>query len=81
MPNAIAAAEFLSSRTDLFSDGVTDDADASGAPVGAWQGGSALATGDGNVNVVHLGRIMVDGTYAKVYVDAKRVANVPNFTS
>ena len=25
------------------------------------------------------GRVMMDGTYAKVYVDAVRVANVPNF--
>ena len=36
-------------------------------------------SGGGPVNVVHMGRIMMDGTYAKVYVDAVRVANVPNF--
>ena len=31
------------------------------------------------VNLVHMGRIMVDGTYIKVYVNERRVANVPNF--
>lgn len=30
-------------------------------------------------NLVHLGRVMVDGSYAKVYVNEVRVANVPNF--
>ena len=36
-------------------------------------------SGGGPVNVVYRGRIMIDGTYAKVYVDAVRAANVPNF--
>ena len=39
----------------------------------------AAISGGGPVNVVHLGRILMDGSYAKVYVDAMRVANVPNF--
>ena len=41
--------------------------------------GAATGVGNGLVNVVHLGRITMDGSYAKVYVDATRVANVPNF--
>ena len=40
--------------------------------------GNAIS-GGGTVNVVHLGRIMMDGSYAKVYIDAVRVANVPNY--
>ena len=42
--------------------------------------GSAVTGGEGDQhNLIHLGRVMVDGSYIKVYVDARRVANVPNF--
>lgn len=43
-------------------------------------GGGASSRGDDQLNAVHLGRVLVDGTYAKVYIDGKRMANVPNFT-
>jgi outer membrane protein OmpA-like peptidoglycan-associated protein len=43
--------------------------------------GSASVVGEAPMNVVHMARIMVDGSYVKVYVDAKRVANIPNFSS
>jgi outer membrane protein OmpA-like peptidoglycan-associated protein len=34
--------------------------------------------GDDDYNKMRRGRIMVDGAYAKVYVDDKRIVNVPN---
>jgi OmpA-OmpF porin, OOP family len=44
--------------------------------------GTAQYTGDQNLSgLVHMGRIMVDGAYAKVFVNERRVANVPNFTT
>jgi OmpA-OmpF porin, OOP family len=49
-------------------------------------GGIARPTGDAmssgtsdQQNLIHMGRVMVDGNYAKIYVNARRVANVPNF--
>ena len=42
--------------------------------------GAAETAGRGDQrNLVHLGRVMVDGSYAKVYVNETRAANVPNF--
>ena len=41
--------------------------------------GPATTPGNSGQNLTHQGRILVDGSYAKVYVDARRVANVPNF--
>jgi OmpA-OmpF porin, OOP family len=44
--------------------------------------GRAASGGSGDQrNLIHMGRVMVDGSYAKVYVNARRVANVPNFNS
>jgi OmpA-OmpF porin, OOP family len=44
--------------------------------------GTAEYAGDYNLRgLVHMGRIMVDGGYAKVFVNERRVANVPNFTT
>ena len=55
-------------------------ADAYGGVVTA--GGRASSGGNSDQrNLVHMGRIMVDGSYAKVYVNARRVANVPNFSA
>jgi len=44
--------------------------------------GSAESSGSSDQeDLIHMGRVMVDGSYAKVYVNAQRVANVPNFNS
>jgi OOP family OmpA-OmpF porin len=45
-------------------------------------GGSAENQGDSELREqVHMGRVMVDGSYTKVYVNSTRVANVPNFNT
>lgn len=45
-------------------------------------GGTAEMYGSSDqYNLIHMGRVMVDGTYGKVYVNARRVANVPNFNA
>lgn len=41
--------------------------------------GAATMPGTGGDNLTHQLRILVDGSYAKVYIDARRVANVPNY--
>lgn len=41
--------------------------------------GGAKMPGNGGENLTHQLRILVDGPYAKVYVDSRRVANVPNY--
>ncbi len=41
--------------------------------------GEAKMPGNGGENLTHQLRILVDGSYAKVYIDARRVANVPNY--
>lgn len=69
----------------LYTDGSTDGsthftfrADGGGGLVNGSVGSAAMP-GNGGENLTHQLRILVDGSYAKVYVDARRVANVPNF--
>ncbi|MDZ7629893.1 MAG: OmpA family protein [Gemmatimonadaceae bacterium] len=55
-------------------------ADAYGAVV--TPGGTASSRlGSDQRELIHQGRVTMDGSYAKVYVNARRVANVPNFNS
>lgn len=69
----------------IYPDGKVDGANrfefsANGGGGIGREGGGASSRGDDQLNAIHLGRIMVDGTYAKVYIDGKRMANVPNFS-
>jgi len=41
--------------------------------------GAAKMWGNAGENLTHQLRILVDGSYAKVYIDARRVSNVPNY--
>lgn len=52
--------------------------DASGA-VKTPGGTASSGLGSDQRGLIHQGRVTVDGSYAKVYVNARRVANVPNF--
>ena len=68
----------------MYSDGTTDGSShfsfsADGGGGISQPGGGANTPGNGGQNLTHQLRVMVDGAYAKVYVDARRVANVPNF--
>ncbi len=68
----------------IYSDGTTNGSthfnfSADGGGGLGRPGGGATTPGNSGQNLIHQGRIMVDGAYAKVYVDARRVANVPNF--
>jgi len=68
----------------MYTDGTTDGDthflfDAAGGGGIGRPGGGASTRGDGGQNLTHQLRILVDGSYAKVFVDARRVANVPNF--
>ncbi len=42
-------------------------------------GAASSGLGSDQLGLIHMGRVTVDGTYAKVYVNERRVANVPNF--
>ena len=42
-------------------------------------GSASSGLGTDQHNLIHMGRVTVDGSYAKVYVNERRVANVPNF--
>jgi OmpA-OmpF porin, OOP family len=45
-------------------------------------GGTASSgLGSDQHELIHMGRVTMDGSYAKVYVNERRVANVPNFNS
>jgi OmpA-OmpF porin, OOP family len=68
----------------MYSDGSTDGSshftfDASGGGGIGMSGGGASTPGRDGQNLTHQLRVLVDGAYAKVYVDARRLANVPNF--
>jgi OmpA-OmpF porin, OOP family len=68
----------------MYTDGTTDGSThftfgAAGGGGLARPEGEAETPGNGGENLSHQLRILVDGAYAKVYVDARRVANVPNY--
>ncbi len=68
----------------MYSDGTTNGSthftfDATGGGGIGRPGGAASTPGNGGQNLTHQLRILVDGAYAKVYIDARRVANVPNY--
>jgi outer membrane protein OmpA-like peptidoglycan-associated protein len=68
----------------MYTDGTTNGGThftfgASGGGGLRMPGGSATMYGTDGTNLTHQLRILVDGTYAKVYIDARRVANVPNY--
>jgi OmpA-OmpF porin, OOP family len=68
----------------MYSDGSTDGSSHftfnsdGGGGIGMSGGGASTPGNDGR-NLTHQLRVLVDGAYAKVYVDARRLANVPNF--
>ncbi len=68
----------------MYSDGTTNGSThfsfgASGGGGIRNPGGDATTYGEDGSNLTHQLRLLVDGTYAKVYIDARRVANVPNY--
>ena len=68
----------------MYSDGTTNGAShftfaATGGGGIGMPGGGASTPGNDGANLTHQLRILVDGAYAKVFVNARRVANVPNF--
>ncbi len=70
----------------MYTDGTTNGGThfTFGADGGGGLGqaaGPATTPGNGGQNLTHQLRILVDGSYAKVYVDARRVANVPNYAA
>ena len=68
----------------MYADGTTNGSNHftfgafGGGGIGMPGGGATMAGHDG-ANLTHQLRILVDGSYAKVYIDARRVANVPNY--
>ena len=68
----------------MYSDGTTNGSNhftfssGGGGGIGMPGGGATMGGNDG-VNLTHQLRVLVDGSYAKVYIDARRVANVPNY--
>ena len=68
----------------MYSDGTTNGANHftfgsdGGGGIG-MPGGGAVMRGNNGANLTHQLRVLVDGSYAKVYIDARRVANVPNY--